>query len=153
MDLVTRKLEISKVETVSTNDRSFDDAPEEPVAPVTRRKRTKQPTGAGAKTNGGPTDKQLRALVKEHLWTFFKYRFTVDVGADGPTADDLEIEGDFTGHEYAFLRGGRPVAQVSEKWFSLADTYGVDVSPGEDAVLVLAATVIVDLCVEKHRRS
>ena len=96
---------------------------------------------------------QLHAVVKQHLWTLFKYRFGVDVGADGPTPDDLEIEGDFWAHEYAFTRGGRPVAQVSERWFSWADTYGVEVADGEDDVLVLACTVVVDLCSQKHRQS
>jgi uncharacterized protein YxjI len=33
------------------------------------------------------------------------------------------------------------------------DTYGVDVADDHDAVLVLACAVIVDLCVEKHRKN
>ena len=96
---------------------------------------------------------RLHAVVKEHLWTMFNYRFTVDVGADGPTPNDLEIQGNFTAHEYIFLRGNQPVAHVSEKWFTFADTYGVDVAADQDPVLILACTVIVDLCVNKHHRS
>src|SRR5258707_5224550 len=53
---------------------------------------------------------QLFAVIKEHLWSFLKYRFTVDVGADGPGPGDLEIEGDFLNREYTFLGGGRQVA-------------------------------------------
>ena len=97
--------------------------------------------------NGGPS-----AIVKKNLWTFMRDRFTIDVGADGPTPDDIEIQGDIWSHEYSFNRGGQPIAQVSEKWFSWADTYGVDIAPGEDDVLILACTVVVDLCVEKERR-
>jgi uncharacterized protein YxjI len=97
---------------------------------------------------------QLFAIVKESLWTFMHYRFSVDVGADGITPDDLQIEGDFWNKEYAFTRAnGQPVAQVSRKWFSWVDTYGVDVADDHDAVLVLACAVIVDLCVEKHRKN
>jgi len=37
------------------------------------------------------------------------------------------------------------VARVSKKWFSLADTYAVDIDEGQDDVLVLAAAVVIDL--------
>ena len=96
---------------------------------------------------------KLAAVVKEHLWTFLKYRFTVDVNADGPTADDIEITGNFSSHEYVFTRGAEQIAQVSMKWFRWADTFGVDVEPGQDDVLILACTVVVDRVTEKHNRN
>lgn len=37
-----------------------------------------------------------------------------------------------------------PVTEVSKRWFRVADTYGVENAPGEDPVLILAATVAVD---------
>jgi uncharacterized protein YxjI len=94
----------------------------------------------------------LFAVVKEHLLQFVNYRFSVDVGADGPGPGDLEIEGEFLAHEYRFLDRGRLVAAVSKKWFSLTDSYGVDVVDGADDVLILACTVVVDACVDKHRK-
>ena len=81
------------------------------------------------------------AVVKKHLFTLFRQRFTVDV----PGPDDLEAKGNFLDHEYAFERGGRDVARVSKKWFSLADTYAVDIDADEDDVLILAAAVVIDL--------
>ena len=81
------------------------------------------------------------AVVKKHLFTPFRARFTVDV----PGPDDLEAQGDFLDHEYVFERGGQVVAQVSKKWFSLADTYAVDVDEGQDDVVILAAAVVIDL--------
>ena len=90
---------------------------------------------------------QLVAVVKKELFTFFKSRFTVDV----PGPDDLEAEGDFLAHEYAFTRHGRAVARVSKKWFSWTDTYGVDVADGEDDVLILAATVVIDMVCHQQR--
>ena len=81
------------------------------------------------------------AVVKKHLFTPFRARFTVDV----PGPDDLEATGDFLDHEYVFERGGQVVARVSKKWFSLADTYAVDVDEGQDDVLVLASAVVIDL--------
>ena len=94
---------------------------------------------------------RLEAVVKEKLWSFFKYRFLVDVGADGPGPEDLEIEGDFFNREYSFTRGGRTLATVSRKFWSWADTYGVDVAEGADDVMILACTVVVDMVTEKHR--
>ena len=84
---------------------------------------------------------RLSATVKKALFTFFKARFTVDV----PGPDDLEATGDFFEHEYTFRRGGRVVAQVSKQWFAWTDTYGVDIAEGEDDVLILASTVVIDM--------
>ena len=81
------------------------------------------------------------AVVKKHLFTLLRAKFTVDV----PGPDDLEATGNFLDHEYAFERAGREVAQVSKKWVSLSDTYAIDVAEGEDAVLILAAAVVIDL--------
>lgn len=84
---------------------------------------------------------QLYAVVKKELFTFFNCRFTVDV----PGPDDLEAEGDFLDHEYVFNREGNPVAAVSKEWFSWSDTYGVDIEEGEDDILILASTVVIDM--------
>jgi uncharacterized protein YxjI len=80
-------------------------------------------------------------VVKKHLFTLFRGRFTVDV----PGPDDLEAAGDFLDHEYTFERGGREVARVSKRWFSFTDTYGVDIDEGEDDVLILASAIVIDL--------
>jgi len=94
---------------------------------------------------------QLVAVVKQKLWTLFRNRFTVDVDADGPSPTDLEVEGDFWAHEYTFTRAGQVVATVSKRYFSWTDTYGVDIAPGEDDILILACTVIVDMATQKKK--
>jgi uncharacterized protein YxjI len=81
------------------------------------------------------------ATVKKHLFTFFRHKFTVDV----PGPDDLEAAGNFLDHEYMFERHGREVARVSKRWFSWSDTYGININDGEDEVLILAASVVIDL--------
>jgi uncharacterized protein YxjI len=91
---------------------------------------------------------QLAAVVKKSIFTFFRCEFTVDV----PGPDDLVAEGDFWEHEYTFTRGGRPVASVSKKYFSWTDTYGIDIRDGEDAVLILASVVVIDLCCHQERK-
>ncbi len=80
-------------------------------------------------------------MVKKHLFTLFRCRFTVDV----PGPDDLEAQGKFLDREYTFSRSGRTVATVSQRWFTWADTYGVDIVDGEDEVLILASTVVIDM--------
>lgn len=102
----------------------------------------------------GPTyeiyrDKGLFAVVKKELFTFFHCRFTVDV----PGPDDLEAKGNFTDHEYEFWRPSGLKAAVSKRWFAWSDTYGVDIAEGEDDVLILASTVVIDMaCHADHQR-
>jgi uncharacterized protein YxjI len=91
----------------------------------------------------------LAAVVKKQLFTFFRCKFTVDVPGPG----DLEAEGNFLDMEYTFSRGTQPVAQVSKRWFTWADTYGVEVSEGEDAVLILASTVVIDMVCHADRKN
>ncbi len=92
---------------------------------------------------------QLQAIVKKAVFTLFHCSFSVDV----PGPDDLEARGSFTDHEYTFERGGRVVAEVSKRWFAWTDTYGVDIAEGEDDLLILASSVVIDLsCHEKKHK-
>ena len=84
---------------------------------------------------------QMVAVVKKHLFTFLRCKFTVDV----PGPDDLEAQGNFLDHEYIFERSGQAVAEVSKKWFSWTDTYGVDIAAGQNEVLILATAVVIDM--------
>ncbi len=93
---------------------------------------------------------QLVAVVKKKLFTLFRYKFTIDE-THTPQPVDLEIEGDFFDHEYTCTRGGRAVATVSKRWFGFRDTYGVEIADGENDVLILAATVVIDLALEKTK--
>ena len=62
-------------------------------------------------------------------------------------ADDLgeiSVQGNIVDHEYTFESGGTKVAEVSKRWVRVRDTYGVEVQPGADVVLILAATAAID---------
>lgn len=87
----------------------------------------------------GPNGETV-ATVKKALITPLRERWTVKVGA-GP---DLEIQGNILDHEYTMEAGGHKVAEVSKKWFRVADTYGVEIAPGQNDVVILAATVALD---------
>lgn len=91
-------------------------------------------------------DGTVVATVSKDFFTLFRCSFTVDV----PGPDDLAAQGSFGDHEYAFTRSNRRVAVVSKSWFSLSDSYGVEVQDGEDPMLILASTVVIDLCCHKE---
>jgi len=94
----------------------------------------------------GPGGETL-ATVKKAIITPLRERWTVKVGA-GP---DLEIQGNILDHEYSMEAGGHKVAEVSKKWFRVADTYGVEIEPGQNDVVILAATVAVDMMASPAR--
>jgi uncharacterized protein YxjI len=79
---------------------------------------------------------QRMAMVHKAMITPLRERYSVKVDG-GP---DLEIQGNLLDHEY---RIGN-VATVSKKWFRVRDSYGVEVAPGQNDVLILAATVCID---------
>ncbi|TMC08973.1 MAG: hypothetical protein E6J41_11665 [Chloroflexi bacterium] len=85
-------------------------------------------------------DGQVVARVRRAVFSPFRQRFDVDV-AGGP---GMVVQGNITDHEYDVRRGGATVAEISKRWFSIRDTYAVDVAPDEDVALVLALTVAVD---------
>ena len=87
------------------------------------------------------------AEVRKHFFTPFRDRFTIDV----PGPDDLEMEGDLFDHEFTIRRAGQTVATVSKRWFSVRDTYAVDVAPGQDDLLILASVLALDLAEDRER--
>ena len=83
---------------------------------------------------------QVIATVKKAMITPMRDRYSVNVRG-GP---DLDVQGNIVDHEYRIERGRQQVAEISKKWFRVRDTYGVEVAPGEDDVLILAVTAAVD---------
>lgn len=81
------------------------------------------------------------ATVKKALITPVRDRWTIKVG-NGP---DLEIQGNIVDHEYKIEEGRTKVAEVSKKWFRVRDSYGVEIAPGQNDILILAATVAIDM--------
>jgi uncharacterized protein YxjI len=85
-------------------------------------------------------DGETAARVKKALITPLRERFSIE--REG--AEDLEAKGNIVDHEYKIERDGKRVAEVSKRWFRVRDTYGIEVAPGEDDALILAATVCID---------
>ena len=89
------------------------------------------------------------AEVRKHFFTPFGDRFTIDIPGPG----DLEMAGNLFDHEFAVRRGGQMVATVSKRWFTLRDTYAVDIAPGEDDLVILASVLALDLAEDRERRA
>jgi uncharacterized protein YxjI len=80
------------------------------------------------------------ATVKKAMFTPLRERFTVEV-ADG---EDMDVQGNIVDHEYTISRGGQDVAEVSKRWFRIADTYGIEIAEGQNDVLLLAVAAVID---------
>ena len=85
-------------------------------------------------------DGKTAATIKKALITPLRDRWKVEV-ANGP---EMDVQGNILDHEYRIEAGREKVAEISKKWFRVRDTYGVEVSPGQDAALILAITAALD---------
>jgi uncharacterized protein YxjI len=88
----------------------------------------------------GPDGKRM-AMVKKALITPVRDRWTVKIG-NGP---DLDVQGSILDHEYRIGEGRDKIAEISKKWFRIADSYGVAIDPGQNDILILAVTVAIDM--------
>src|SRR5215211_34058 len=83
----------------------------------------------------GPDGRQL-AMIHKAMITPLRDRYVVNVAGGA----DLDVQGNILSHEYRI----GDVATVSKKWFRVRDSYGVEIAPGQNEVLILAATVCID---------
>ncbi len=83
------------------------------------------------------------ATVKKDLINVLRDHWTVKI-ASGP---DLNIKGNVLDFDYRIRDGRQDVARVSKKFFRMRDTYGVEIQPGQNEILILAVTVALDMMV------
>ena len=83
----------------------------------------------------GPHGETL-AVVKKALADVKKYH---------GQPQGMNVQGNILDHEYEIEEGRKKVAEVSKKWFRLRDTYGVEIAPGQNDIIILAATVAIDI--------
>jgi uncharacterized protein YxjI len=83
---------------------------------------------------------EVAATITKALFAPLREKFTVDL-ADG---GEIRVDGSILDHEYTLRRGDHVIGQVSKRWFTFTDTYGIDVVEGEDDALVLAIAVALD---------
>ena len=85
-------------------------------------------------------DDDTVATIKKALITPLRDRFSIEV----EEGEDMSAKGNIVDHEYEIERDGEKVAEVSKRWFRIRDTYGIEIAPGQDDALILAATVCID---------
>jgi uncharacterized protein YxjI len=88
----------------------------------------------------GPEGEEL-AVIKKALITPLRDRWSVNV-KNGP---DLDVQGNIFDYEYSIKQGWNKVAEISKKWFRLTDTYGVEIDPGQNDILILAVAIAIDM--------
>jgi uncharacterized protein YxjI len=88
----------------------------------------------------GPDGEPI-ARVKKALIAPLRDHWSVDV-KNGP---DLEVQGNILDLEYTIKQGWSKIAEVSKKWFSLTDTYGVEIDSGQNDILILAVAIAIDM--------
>jgi uncharacterized protein YxjI len=94
----------------------------------------------------GP-DGRLLATVTKAMIRLLREHFTVSIEGQ----PEIEIQGNALDHEYKFEQQGHTIAETSKKWFRVADSYGVEIEPGQDHLLILAVTVAVDMLAHRGR--
>jgi uncharacterized protein YxjI len=80
------------------------------------------------------------ATLQKALLAFLGDRFTITL-ADGT---ELDGKGNFLDHEFTISRGNAVVAAASRAWFSMHDTYGVQVAEDFDDPLALAIVIAIE---------
>jgi uncharacterized protein YxjI len=81
------------------------------------------------------------ATVKKALIAPLRDKWNVTVKG----GDDLVVQGNILDLEYDIKQGRRKVAEVSKKWFTITDTYGVEIAEGQNDILILAVAVAIDM--------
>ena len=81
------------------------------------------------------------ATVKKALISPLRDKWNVNV-KDG---EDLVVQGNILDLEYNIKQGRKKVAEVSKKWFSITDAYGVEIEAGQNDILILAVAIAIDM--------
>ena len=55
-------------------------------------------------------------------------------------------------HEFTIRRGDQVVAIASNRWFSIWDTYAVEIADGQDHLLILASVLALELAEEREEK-
>jgi uncharacterized protein YxjI len=86
-------------------------------------------------------DGHQMAVIKKGLIAPLGDHWTVTVKG-GP---DLDVQGNILDHEYAIMQRRKKIAEVSKKWLSITDTYGVEIDAGQNDILILAVAIAIDM--------
>jgi len=86
-------------------------------------------------------DGHQMAVIKKGLIAPLGDHWTVKV-RKGP---DLDVQGNILDYEYSIMQRRKKIAEVSKKWLTLTDTYGVEIDEGQNDILILAVAIAIDM--------
>lgn len=93
-------------------------------------------------------DGRVLVTVRKKPPAFLREIFRAELAS----GEHLEIRGDLVGKEYDIEYEGERLARISRRWFTLRDSYAIDVErPDADAALLISIAVCVDRMVDKDR--
>ena len=82
---------------------------------------------------------QEMASVKRKF-TFLRPKFDIE-----SVYGEFKLESlDIWAHSFTLVKGGRVIATVSKKFFSMTDSYGVEIAGDEDHAFILALIIVLD---------
>lgn len=87
-----------------------------------------------------------RATVKKEL-SFFKPKFFIE-----SSTGNYSIEGNILSYDFNILKNNQIVAVINKGWFTLSDTYGVDVVDHEDHGFILSLVIVIDQTLHDSKR-
>ncbi len=86
------------------------------------------------------------ANVKKKF-AFFRNDFQIST----PNGNNYYVDGDFLAHEFSLFKGEKRIANISKKFFSFTDTYGVEIDDSQDQISTLALAIVIDMvCHDKN---
>jgi uncharacterized protein YxjI len=88
------------------------------------------------------------AVIKKALISPLRDRWAVKV-KNGP---DLDVQGNILDYEYSIKQGREKIAEISKKWFHLTDTYGVEIDPGQNDILILSVAIAIDMMAHERKK-
>lgn len=82
---------------------------------------------------------ELQAVVKKKF-AFLKHIFLI-------SASDSEytVSGNMWGYEFSIKKEESIIATISKKFFSVADTYSVDIDDSQDQLKILSMVIVIDM--------
>jgi len=88
---------------------------------------------------------QAVACVRQRF-TLFKSLFEIE-GTGWLAA------GNFTAHEFVIASGGQTIMTVRKAWFTWGDSYELDISTPNDALMAVCVMLAIDMAIESRQRS
>ena len=84
---------------------------------------------------------------KKYMGSLYKSRglFRSSFRIKSKEGESYLIKGDIHDYEYKIKRGGKWVAVVSKNYFNWMNKYGIEISEGENAFLLVSAAIALDM--------